>query len=104
MGASTTDFGLFSLFSQNPWKVHFINTVKEIKEDVTFVIDLIAAIQAMTNLPSTYEELVGHFISTLPKCFKRLDIVADTYRTYSIKGGEKNTRGSRQRVIYHYIF
>ena len=78
MAASTTDCGLFSLFSQNPWKVHFINTVKEIKEDVTFVIDLIAAIQAMTNLPSTYEELVGHFISTLPKCFKRLDIVADT--------------------------
>ena len=57
------------------------NSVKEIKDDATFVIDLIAAIRAMTNLPSTYEEFVWHFVSTLPKGFKRLDIVADTYRT-----------------------
>ena len=38
----------------------------------------------------------------LLQCFKRLDIVADTYRTNSIKSGEKNTRGSSQRVIIAY--
>ena len=63
-----------------------------LKEDSTFVIDLIAAIRDMTNLPSTYEGFVWHFVSTLPKGFNRLDIVVDTYRTNSIKGGERNTR------------
>ena len=53
------------------------NSVKEIKEGTTFVIDLIAAIRAMTNLPSNYEALVWHFVSALPKGFKQFDIVAD---------------------------
>ena len=39
------------------------NSVKEIKEDATFVNDLIAVIQVTNNLPSTYEEIVWHFIS-----------------------------------------
>ena len=38
----------------------------------------------------------------LLRCFKRLDIVADTYRTNSIKSVEKNTRGLSQIVIIAY--
>ena len=53
----------------------------------------------MINLPSTYEEFVWHFVSTLRKGFKWLDIFADIYRANSIKDGEKNTSGSSQRVI-----
>ena len=75
------------------------NSVKEIKEDATFVTDLIVAIRAMTNLPNTNEEFVWLFVSTLPKGFKWLDILADTYRTNSIKDGERNGRGSSQRII-----
>ena len=75
------------------------NSVKEIKEDATFVTDLIVAIRAMTNLPNTNEEFVWLFVSTLPKGFKWLDILADTYRTNSIKDGERNSLGSSQRII-----
>ena len=75
------------------------DSIKSIKENTTFVIDLIAAIRAMTNLPNTCLEFVWNFVSKLPRGFKRLDIVADTYLENSIKGGERSTRGSSQKVI-----
>ncbi|KAG1711251.1 hypothetical protein GQR58_002553 [Nymphon striatum] len=75
------------------------NSIRDIRKNTTFVLDLIAAIRTMTNLPNTYEEFVWNFVSTLPKGCKRLDIVADTYRKNSIKGGERNARGSSQKVI-----
>jgi len=75
------------------------NSVKSVKENTTFIVDLMAAIRTMTNLPGTYEEFVWNFVSTIPKGFKRVDIVADTYRENSIKGGERNTRGSTQKVL-----
>ena len=75
------------------------DSVKGIKENTIFVIDLITAIRTMTNLSNTYEEFVSNFVSTLPRGFKRLDIVADTYRKNSIKGGEGSTRRSSQKVI-----
>ena len=53
----------------------------------------------MINLPSTYEEFVRLFVSTLRKGFKRVDIVVDTYRTNLIKGEEIITRVSSHRVI-----
>ena len=75
------------------------DSVMSIKENTTFVIHLIAAIHTMTNLPNTYKEFVWNFVSTLPRGFKRLYIVADTYGENSIKGGERKTRGSSQKVI-----
>ena len=53
----------------------------------------------MINLPSTYEEFVRLFVSTLRKGFKRVDIVVDTYRTNLIKGEEIISRVSSHRVI-----
>ena len=73
-------------------------SLKDVKKDSTFVVDLLAAIRMMTNLPETYEDFSWHFVGTLPKGFQRYDIVADTYRSNSIKGGERNERGSSQRV------
>ena len=49
------------------------DSVKSIKENTNSVIDLIAVICTMTNLPNTYEEFVWNFISTLSRGFKRLD-------------------------------
>ena len=74
-------------------------SVKKIKENTTFAIDLTATICTMTNLSNIYKEFVWNFLSTLPRVFKRLDIVADTYRENSIKGGERSTRGSSQKFI-----
>ena len=73
-------------------------SLKDVKKDSTFVVDLLAAIRTMTNLPETYEDFSWHFVGTLPKGFQRYDIAADTYRSNSIKGGERNERGSSQRV------
>ena len=72
--------------------------LKDVKKDSTFVVDLLAAIRTMTNLPETYEDFSWHFVGTSPKVFQRYDIVADTYRSNSIKGGERNERRSSQRV------
>ena len=73
-------------------------SLKDVKKDSTFVVDLLAAIRMMTNLPETYEDFSWHFVGTLPKGFQRYDIVADTYGSNSIKGGDRNQRGSSQRV------
>ena len=73
-------------------------SLKDVKKDSTFVVDLLAAIRTMTNLPETYEDFSWHFVGTLPKGFQRYDIAADTNRSNSIKGGERNERGSSQRV------
>ena len=72
------------------------DSVKNIKENTSFMIDLIAAIHTMTNLPNTYEEFVWNFVSTLPRGFKRLNIISNNS---SIKGGERSTCGSSQKVI-----
>ena len=69
-------------------------SLNNVKKDSTFVVDLFAAIRTMTNLPETYEDFSWHFIGTLLKGFQRCDIVADTYRSNSIKGGERNESGS----------
>ena len=79
----------------NPKADQWLNNVKR---DSTFVVNLFAAIRTMTNLPETYEDFSWHFIGTLLKGFQRCDIVADTYRSNSIKGGERNESGSSQRV------
>lgn len=73
--------------------------VKNIKENTTSIIDLIATIHAMTNLPETYEEFFWNFVSTLPRGPKQFNIVAHTHRENSIKGGEKSTCGSSEKVV-----
>ena len=77
------------------------SSVKDIKEHTTFVIDLFAAVRTMTTLPNTYEEFVWNFVSTLPKGFKRLDIVADTYRVNSIKRGKETLVGQVKKLSPH---
>lgn len=73
--------------------------VKNIKENTTFIIDLTATIHTMTNLPKAYEEFYRNSVSTLPRGPKQLNIVAHTHRENSIKGGEKSTCGSSEKVV-----
>ena len=53
----------------------------------------------MVKLPRTYEEFFWKLISALPKGYKRIDLVADTYKNLSIKSGERSSRGSSSKVI-----
>eukprot|EP00794_Sanderia_malayensis_P014842 gene14842-biopygen11931 len=65
----------------------------------TYIIDLMAAIRTLTSIPETYEELTWKFLKSLPTGFFRVDIVADTYRPISLKAGERNKRGSSEKII-----
>ena len=38
---------------------------------------------------------------SLPKGYKRVDLVADTYREISIKNGERQKRGTSARLMIH---
>ena len=53
------------------------------------LVDLIAAIRAMTKIPETCKQLVWKFLAALPKGYYRIDLVADTYRD----------RGSSTRIM-----
>ena len=63
------------------------------------IIDLIAAIRTMAELPETYYEFTWKLLGSLPKGYKRVDLVADTYRDVSIKNGERQKRGTSSRLI-----
>ena len=48
-----------------------------------------AALRQLVQIPENYEELTWKLLSSFPKGFQRVDIVADTYRNVSIKTGER---------------
>ena len=52
-----------------------------------------------TNLPQTFEEWILRFLQTIQKGYKRIDIVADTYRDFSIKSGERLKRGWTAKLL-----
>ena len=56
----------------------------------------------MTELPQTYYEFPWKFLSSLPKGYKRVDLVADTYREISIKNGERQERGTSALFIINF--
>ena len=58
-----------------------------------------AALRSMVQIPENYEEVTWKLLSSFPKEFQRVDIVADTYRNNIIKAGERETRGRSDKVI-----
>ena len=52
-----------------------------------------------TNLPQTFEEWILRFLQTIQKGYKRIVIVADTYRNFCIKSGERLKRGSTAKLL-----
>ena len=50
-----------------------------------YLIDLVALIRARNTTPPTFEEVAIHIIDTIPSGYKRVDIIADTYRPFPIK-------------------
>ena len=47
----------------------------------------------MVQIPSTFEELVFDILSLVPKEYARVDLVADTYLSNSIKNAERRGKG-----------
>ena len=56
------------------------------KENVSaYLIDLMALIRARHTTPPTFKEVAIPIIDTIPSGYKRVDIIADTYRPFPIK-------------------
>ena len=73
--------------------------VAESRHNSTYIVDLMAALRSMVQIPENYEELTWKLLSSFPKGFQRVDIVADTYRNVSIKAGEREIRRRNDKVI-----
>ena len=65
----------------------------------TVVIDMMACLRTMTQIPDTYEELTWKFFKLLPQGYERIDIVADTYHEVSLKSAERSQRGKASKVV-----
>ena len=50
-------------------------------------------------IPENYEELTWKLLSSFPKGFQRVDIIATTYRNVSITTGERASFGHIDEVI-----
>ena len=58
-----------------------------------------ALYRTILPIPVTYAELVKILVDRLPKGYRRIDIVADTYREKSLKNNERDRRGVSNKVI-----
>ena len=64
------------------------------KQQTAYIIDAMAYIRTMVNLPDTYERLTWQFLSGILKGFSRIDLVAD-----SIKDAQRIKRGTSKKII-----
>ena len=60
-----------------------------------------ALINTILNISSTYPEFALSFVKHIPKGYKRVDIIADYYKTMSIKSSEQLSikRGHQRKSI-----
>ena len=80
-------------------------TEMPIRNDMSaYIVDLMALVRRQHIRPLTYEDLALHVIGAIHKGYKRVDIVADTYRTKSVKGPERlKPPGCTDRVIVSFV-
>ena len=70
------------------------------KQDVSaYILDLMAMIRARPSTPTTFNDLVLVILDVIPSGYKRIDIVADTYRKASIKDPERIDRGCTEKIL-----
>ena len=69
------------------------------KENTVYIVDLMALIRVITEIPNTFEDLAIKLISILPKGYLRVDLVADCYFENSIKDAERAKRGTTTKII-----
>ena len=63
------------------------------------VVDMIALANTMTRIPSTYLEYAKSFIKLIPKNFKSVHVIADSYNnSSSLKQNEQQKRGTAETL------
>ena len=91
---------------KKPWKSKLVECIipdnniqnEEIidKHMSAYVLDMMAQIRScINNVPETFEQFTEIFLSSIPKNFRRVDLVADTYPDVSIKSEERETHLQR---------
>ena len=63
------------------------------------VIDFIALVRTMVEIPNTFEGLALKLLKLIPSGYPRIYLVADTYRTQSMKNAERESRGTSSRIL-----
>ena len=71
----------------------------EVGSKDVLIVDMIAQIQTMQSIPCTYEGFAENFIKSLPTGYNRVDLIADTYKDFSIKAMERKKRGESKKVL-----
>ena len=80
-------------------KDNHVNTKKDVS---TLIVDWFPHYRVISqNLPDRFEDWIKKFLQTLNNDdkYNRIDIVADTYRNFSIKSGEREKRGSSSKIL-----
>ena len=73
--------------------------VVESRHNSTYIVDLMALLRSVVQIPENYEEITWKLLSSFPKGFQRVDLVADTYKNVSIKAGEREIGGWIDKII-----
>lgn len=82
------------ILSQSNEQTHAVE-----KEHTVYIVDLMALVRVISEIPETFEDLALKVISTIPKGYRRIDIVADCYWENSIKDAERAKRGTATKII-----
>ena len=70
------------------------NKRKLAKQKTTFIVDVMALLRTMSNLPYTLEMLAWKFLFYIPKGYYHVDLVADCYFRSSMKDAERSKRSN----------
>ena len=69
------------------------------KIHTAFIVDFMALVRTMSQLPETFEELALKLVQHIPKGYHRIDLVADCYLSNSIKDAERAKRGQSTKIL-----
>lgn len=94
----TTKSKLLDLFLEY-CKVVSSSQLPDKSEVSAYIVDLMAMVRLVTQIPETFGELALKILNFIPKGYNRIDIVADSYMDRSIKASERTDRGSSDKYL-----
>ena len=80
-----------------------VTTILDANNVSAYILDFMAFLKIITDIPSTYEDLAWLVIKQVHTGCIRVVIVADTYRPVSIKMQERDGRGRSNRIIINSV-
>ena len=80
-----------------------ITTIPDTNKVSVHILDFMAFLRTITDIPSTYKDLAWRIIKQISTGYNRVDLVADTYRPVSIKMQDRDGRGRANRTIINSV-